>query len=140
MIVSNTKPLTGDHLPGDKYTGLDPAILFYEVEDDDNYDSGNEAVIHVKIDKSLRDTKQNTKKWTFPVIKYFDHQGPKVIRVLREITVIVFEHLEITTWKGIDQRWMFIDQVLKGTDLTKFRNSMLTFKEIARKNLETSGV
>ena len=85
MIVSNTKPSARNNLPGDKHTGLEPAILFYEVEDDDNYDSGNEAVIHVKIDKSLTATKQNTKKWTSPVIKYFDHQGPKVIRVLREM-------------------------------------------------------
>ena len=52
----------------------------------------------------------------------------------------IFEHLEITTWKDMYQRWMFIEQFLKGTYLTKFRNSMLTFKELVRKKLETSGV
>ena len=90
MIVSNTKTLTRNHLPGDKHTGIEPYILLYGVEDNDNYDSGNESVIHVKIDKALTDTKKKTNKRTFSVIKYFDHQGPKVIRVLREMTVRVF--------------------------------------------------
>ena len=35
MIVSNTKPSARNNFPGDKHTGLEPAILFYEVEDDD---------------------------------------------------------------------------------------------------------
>ena len=47
-----------------------------------------------------------------PVVTYFEHQVPKVVRVLRKITVRVFEHLGITTWKCIDHRWMFIEQVL----------------------------
>ena len=66
------------------------------------------------------------------MIKYFDYQGPKVIWVLREMTVSVFEHLGITTWKGIYQRWMFIEQVIKGPDLTKFRKAMLAFKGLVR--------
>ena len=82
MIVSNPKPLTDNHLPGDKHTGIEPYILLYGVEDNDNYDSGNESVIHVKIDKTLTDTKKNNNKRTFPVIKYFDHQVHKVIRLL----------------------------------------------------------
>ena len=53
-------------------------------------------------------TNKNTKKLTFPLIEYFDHQGPKVVRGMREMTVIIFEHLGITTWKVIDQRWVFI--------------------------------
>ena len=132
MIVSNTKPLTGDHLPGDKYTGIDPAILLYEVEDDDNYDSGNEAVIHVKIDKSLTATKQNTKKLTFTAIKYFYRQGTKFVRVLRENTVSIFEHLGITSWIGIDQRWMLFEKVMNGTALNKFWNTVIAYKQLVR--------
>ena len=113
MIVSNPKPLTGNHLSGDKHTGTGSAIFFYKLENGDNSDSGNKAIIWVKNYKALTGTKQNTKKRTFPVIKYFDYQGPKVIWVLREMTVSVFEHLGITTWKGIYQRWMFIEQVIK---------------------------
>ena len=48
------------------------------------------------------------------------------------MTVSIFEHLGITTWKDIYQRWMFIENVLKGQDLTKFRNAMLAFKELFR--------
>ena len=36
------------------------------------------------------------------MIKYFDHQGPKVVRVMHEIIIMIFEHLENTTWKDID--------------------------------------
>ena len=46
-------------------------------------------------------TKKNTKNMTFLLMKYFDHQGPKVVFVLREMTVSVFEHLGKTNWKGI---------------------------------------
>ena len=66
------------------------------------------------------------------MIKYFDHQGPKVILVLLDMTVSVFEYLEINTWKCIDKRWMFIEKFLNGPYFTKFRNAMLAFKELVR--------
>ena len=74
-------------------------------------------MIHVKIYKASMATKQNTKKLDFVMIKSFGHQGPKVVRVLREMAVSVFEHLDITTWKGIDQMWMFFGKVLKVSTL-----------------------
>ena len=48
MIVSNPKPLTGNHLSGEKHTGTRSAIFFYKLENGDNHDSGNEAIIWVK--------------------------------------------------------------------------------------------
>ena len=51
--VSHPKPLNLKPFPGDKFPGLEPAINFYEVEDDYNSDSGDEAVINVEIDKSM---------------------------------------------------------------------------------------
>ena len=48
------------------------------------------------------------------------------------MTVRIFENLGITTWKCIDKRWMYIDQVLKGPALTKFRNYVLASKDISR--------
>ena len=77
-------------------------------------------------------TKKNTKKLTSPVIKYFYHQGPKVVRVLRKMMFSYFDHLGITTCKFIDQGCMFIDQVLKGLDRNKYRNAVLTWKELVR--------
>ena len=67
--VSNTKPLTINRFTGDKRPGTEPAIPLYKVEDDYKYDSGNVALIHVKIDKSLMAAKQNTNNQTLPVIK-----------------------------------------------------------------------
>ena len=133
MGFSKNKPLTRNPLPGDKHTGLDPAILFYEVEHNDKFDSGDESLIRVKIVKALPAIKKNTKKMTFQEIKYFYHQGPKIIRVLRQITLSVIEQLGSTNWKGTDQLWGFFEQVLKGPDLTKYRNSVLAYKELVRK-------
>ena len=63
------------------------------------------------MDKDEAATNKKFNRITSPVIKYFDHQGPKVVRVLRNIMVSVFEHLDITTWRDIDQRWMYVDKV-----------------------------
>ena len=37
-----------------------------------------------------------TKKLMFPIINYFDHEGPVVFFVLYDMTVGVFKHLRIT--------------------------------------------
>ena len=105
--VSHNKPLTMKPLPVYKRPRIDPGICLYEIEYNDNSDSRFEAVIHVKIEKSKPVTNQNLNKITFLVIKYFGHQEPRVVCVLREIAVSVFGQLGITTWKGIDQRWVY---------------------------------
>ena len=102
------------------------------MEDDGKSDIGYDAVMRIKIDKDSMANNENTKKLTFPLIKYFYNQGPKVIRVLCEITVSVFEHIGITTWKGIYQGRMFSDQVLKGLVLTKSSNTMLACRDFLR--------
>ena len=67
--VSNSKPFIGKPSPGEKCPGIEPDFLFYEVEDKNKFDSGDEAVIHVKTDKYSMANKKNTKKTTLPVIK-----------------------------------------------------------------------
>ena len=47
-------------------------------------------------DKILAATKRNLVKRKFPFIQALDHQGPAVVHAMRDITVGVFEHLEIT--------------------------------------------
>ena len=66
------------------------------------------------------------------MIKSFDRQGPRVVRMLHEIMVIVFDHLGITTWRGIDQRWLNVEKVLKIKSLTKSRNDVIYWKELIR--------
>ena len=46
--------------------------------------------------------------------------------------VIIFEHLGITTEKGIYQRWIHFEQVLKGPDLIQIRNDVISCKDIER--------
>ena len=76
--------------------------------------------------------KQNINMLTFPVIKYFDNQGPKIFRVLRKMMVSLFEHLGITTWKVIDQSWMFVEKFQKVPALIKSSNVVLSWKDMAR--------
>ena len=83
---------------------VEPVICFYKVEDDDKYGIGDDAVLHVKIDKASTATKKKISNLALSVIKYFDHQGPKIIRVLCNMMIMVFEHLGTTTCKGIYQR------------------------------------
>ena len=76
-------------------------------------------------------TNKNTNNLTFPVIKYFEHQGPKIVRVLREMTVVMFENIFIDSWI-IYQRWMLFEKFMKGPSLTKFRNNVLYCRDVVR--------
>ena len=135
MRVPNPNHFIRKTFPGDKLPGIDPDIFFYEVEYNDKSDNGDDAailIIHIKIYKASTDTNQKNQKLIFSVIKYVGHQGPKVIRMLQNMTVSVFENLSITTWKVIDQKFIFTDQILNGPSLTKFSNDVLSFKYITR--------
>ena len=48
------------------------------------------------------------------------------------MSVSVFEHLGVTTCKVIDQRWVFIEKVLKMPILTNISTSVIACKYIAR--------
>ena len=58
--VSNTKPVTGEPFPRDKFPGFNPTIYFYTVEDDGESYSEDESVIRVKFGKSQAAIKLNT--------------------------------------------------------------------------------
>ena len=45
-------------MPGDKYLGLDPSILFDSIEDSDNTEEGEKSEILIIHDKILTATKQ----------------------------------------------------------------------------------
>ena len=130
--VYNPNPLDRKPFPGDKRPSLKSGIRFYKVEGNDKSDNGDKTVIHFKIYKSGAATKQRIKRLNSLVMKYIDRQGPKVVCVLHEINVEVFEHLGITTWWSIYQRWMYVDQVLRVIYLTKFINAVLACKELFR--------
>ena len=43
-----------------------------------------------------------------------------MISVMRDLTVGVFEHLDITSILDIDIRIRYMERILRGTDLKKF--------------------
>ena len=90
--ASTSKP-SGKPPPGDKTCGIDPAIRFYEIEDEDETEKGEEAEILVVYNSSLAASKQNLVKRQFTYIDTFNHDGPVVINTMQNLTVGVFEHL-----------------------------------------------
>ena len=90
--ASSSKP-SGKPLPGDKTLGLDPEIRFYAIEDDGKTEEGQVTEILAIYVSSLATSKQKIVKRDFHYIDTFNHEGPTVIIVMRNLTVGVFEHL-----------------------------------------------
>ena len=59
-------------------------------------------------------------KRKFPYIDTFNHEGPKVISVMRNLTTGVFEHLEITSHMDVDQRVAYTKRILRGDTLKNY--------------------
>ena len=92
--ASAAKPL-GKPPPGGETLGIEPVVRFHAIEYCDKTEEGEEAEILVIYDSSLAASKQNLVKRKFPYIDTFDHEGPTVVGALYDLTVGVFEHLEI---------------------------------------------
>ena len=63
---------------------------------------------------------QNLVKSKFPYIDMFDHKVPDMIRVMRYLTVGVFEHIYITSVTDVDIRIKYIEHILRGPSLNKY--------------------
>ena len=72
---------------------FDPTTHLYKIEDDDNTEEGEEAEMLFIHNSRLAASTQNLIKIGCPYINMFDHEGPTVIRVIRDLTVGVFKHL-----------------------------------------------
>ena len=59
----------------------------------------------------------------------FDHKGPTVVNVMRNLTVGVFEHLSITSSLDVYVRMKYIEIILKVSALRKFKHVMVFLKE-----------
>ena len=68
-------------------------------------------------------SKQNLVKRKFPYINTFDHGGPAVASAMRDLTIGVFEYLEITSHMELDQRISYTQIVLIGSALKNTRQS-----------------
>ena len=73
---------------------------------------------------------------TLPIINYFDHKGTVGVSVLRDTSVGIFEHLGIKYWDIISKRWMYFEKFLRALALKKFRNVVLSCRDISKDNSE----
>ena len=95
------KPL-GKPPPRGKTLWLDPEICFYVIEDSDETEEGEESEILAINNSSLAECKQNLVNSKFPYIDTFDHELPTVVSAICDLTVGVFDHIEITSPMDVD--------------------------------------
>ena len=60
------------------------------------------------------------------------HEGPTVIRAMRDITVGVFEHIEITYNMDVDKIIEYMECILRGTALNKYIQDLTDLKDSAK--------
>ena len=59
----------------------------------------------------------------------FDHEGPAVIRAMRDLTAGVFGNLEIKCDIYVDKRVKYTQKILRGTALKKYKQVLAGYKE-----------
>ena len=62
----------------------------------------------------------------------FDHKGIAVVSTMRELTVGVFEHLEITSPMDVDKRVSDMQRILKEAGLKKYRDVLLGYRQLTK--------
>ena len=68
-------------------------------------------------DSILAVSKQNLVKRQFPYIDTFDNEGPVIINAMRDLSVRVFEHLEIISLTDLDKRLAYMQRIIIGSEL-----------------------
>ena len=62
----------------------------------------------------------------------FDHEGPAVVSAMRNLTVGVSDHLEITSPMEVDQMVAYTHIILKGAEVKKYRQVMVGYMRSAK--------
>ena len=62
------------------------------------------------------------------MMENFYHEGTTIVNAMRDLRVGIFEHLNIISWSDVDERIKFIERILKGATLKKFRAVLLYCK------------
>ena len=55
-----------------------------------------------------------------------------VINAMCNLTVRVFEHLEIISPTDVDKRLAYMQRILRGPSIKKYREILVTFKQLAK--------
>ena len=68
----------------------------------------------------------------FPYTDTFNHEGPVVINSIHNLTVRVFENLEIISPTDVDKRLAYMQRILRGPSIKKYREILVTCKQSAK--------
>ena len=60
----------------------------------------------------------------------FDHEGPAVVNAMHDITIGVFEHPDITSPMDVDQRLAYMQRILIGAALKKYKVVLVECKKL----------
>ena len=131
-VKSSAAKHLGKPSPMDKTPGLDSEIRLYELEYSDKTEEGEEAEIPVVHDSIIVVSKENLIKRKFPYIYMFDHDGPKVVSAMSDITSRLFENLEITSPMDVDQRVSYMQHILIGAAPNKYKAFLFECKHSAK--------
>ena len=74
-------------------------------------------------------SKQKLVKRQFPYIDTPDHEGLIVINAMRNLTVIVFDHLETILPTDVDKRLAYMQSILRVSAIKKYRAVIVTCKQ-----------
>ena len=77
-------------------------------------------------------SKEKLIKSQFPYIDMFDHEGPVVINAMRDLTVGVFENLEIILPTDVEKILAYTQRILRGDALKKYWEVLVTYKQSAK--------
>ena len=134
ICLRNTKDSTAKlnesiPMPSDKLIWVDPSVLCYKTEDGDKTEELNEEEILVIHNSSLVAKNQNLVKRRFRWIKKFDYEGPIFFKVMRDLALVVFEHLDITSKLYLYIRIKYKERILTGPIMKKYHVTLLVCKE-----------
>ena len=59
----------------------------------------------------------------------FDHEGPAVVSAMHDLTVGVFDHLDITSSTNVDRKVAYTQRILRVAALKKYRAVLVEQKQ-----------
>ena len=77
----------------------------------------------------LVETKKNIIKRKFPYIDTFNHRRPDVVRMMRDLPIEVFEHLEKISPLDVDKGIKYMQRIIRGMGLNKYKQILAECKD-----------
>ena len=84
----------------------------------------------------LRQLRKTIVRKKLPPINTFNNQGPTVVNLMRDLTVGIFEHLDITAKTDVDKSVKYIYLILSGPVLKNNHEILLIYKDTGNNQVE----